>query len=61
MVRAGDNVTFVDAHDPVPRRIVRASYDDATRTCQVDLDSPPEGLQALLARLSVSLAPLGLS
>ena len=61
MVRAGDRITFVDAHDPVPRRVVRAAYDDASRTCQVDLDSPPEGLAPLLARLSVDLAPLGLA
>lgn len=51
-VRAGDRITFVDAHDPVPRRIVRASYDDASRTCQIDLDSPPQGLQVLLARIA---------
>ena len=45
MVRAGDRITFVDAHDPVPRRVVRSSYDDSTRTNQIDLDSPPQGLQ----------------
>jgi hypothetical protein len=59
-IRAGDRVVFTDAHDPVPRRVVRASYSDATRTCQLDLDSPPEGLQATLARLQASLTPLGL-
>ena len=52
MVRAGDRITFVDAHDPVPRRVVRSSYDDASRTNQIDLDSPPQGLQPLLARLA---------
>ena len=52
MVRAGDRITFVDAHDPVPRRVVRSSYDDATRTNQIDLDSPPQGLAPMLARLS---------
>ena len=51
MVRAGDRITFVDAHDPVPRRIVRSSYTDETRTCQIDLDTPPEGLQPTLARI----------
>ena len=51
VVRAGDRITFVDAHDPVPRRIVRSSYDDTTRTCQIDLDTPPEGLQPTLARI----------
>lgn len=61
MIRAGDQITFTDAHDPVPRRVVRAGYSDSSRACQLDLDSPPEGLSALLARLSVSLTPLGLS
>ena len=56
MVRAGDRITFVDAHDPVPRRVVRSSYDDATRTNQIDLDSPPQGLQPMLARLSADQA-----
>ena len=59
-IRAGDRITFTDAHDPSSRRIVKTSYNDATRTCTIDLDSPPEGLSALLARLSVSLTPLGL-
>jgi hypothetical protein len=61
MIRAGDNISFTDAHDPEYRRVVRASYSDSSRACQLDLDSPPEGLSALLARLSVSLTPLGLS
>jgi hypothetical protein len=60
MIRAGDNITFVDAHDPVPRRIVKTSYSDDTKTNQLDLDSPPEGLQALLARFAVTDAALGL-
>lgn len=60
MIRAGDNITFIDAHDPVPRRIVKTSYDDDTKTNQLDLDSPPEGLQALLARLGAADAALGL-
>lgn len=59
MVRAGDTITFLDAHDPVPRRIVSTSYTDATKTNQVNLDSPPDGLQSLLERLSVSLTSLG--
>jgi hypothetical protein len=59
-VRAGDTVTFLDAADTSARRIVRAENDHDARTCSVDLDSPPEGLQALLERLSVVLVPLGL-
>lgn len=60
-VRAGDRVIFVDARDPSPRRIIRADQDDASRTCSIDIDAPPEGLQALLERLDVALVPLGVS
>lgn len=59
-VRAGDTVTFMDASDPSPRRIVRAAHDGDSHTCTVDLDSPPDSMDALLARLGVALAPLGL-
>ena len=59
MIRAGDRITFTDAHDPVPRRIVRAQYTDDTKTCQIDLDSPPSGLDALLARMAGAVKPLG--
>jgi hypothetical protein len=58
-VRAGDTITFVDAADTSARRIVRASYDDPSRTCQVDLDAPPDAMAALLQRLGVVLVPLG--
>jgi hypothetical protein len=58
-VRAGDYVSFIDAADPSPRRVVRSDKDHASRTCTVDLDSPPEGLQALLERLGVVLVDLG--
>ena len=54
-VRAGDTITFVDAADPGPRRIVRTNYDHGTRTCSVDIDAPPEGLQALLERFGADL------
>lgn len=57
-VRAGDLISFVDSNDTSYRRIVKASH--AHPSCTVDLDSPPEGLQALLERLGVSLVPLGL-
>jgi hypothetical protein len=59
-VRSGDTVSFVDASDSSPRRIVNASYDDSTKSVTVQLDQPPDSLQALLERLSVVLAPLGL-
>lgn len=59
-VRAGDTITFLDAADTSPRRIVRADHSHAERACQIDIDAPPEGLQALLERLGVVLTPLGL-
>jgi hypothetical protein len=59
-IRAGDRIAFVDAHDTSSRRVTKAAYDDGSKTCQIDLDSPPEGLPALLARYQIALAPLGL-
>lgn len=60
-VRAGDRIVFTDAADPAPRRIIKASYDESSRTCSIDLDAPPQGLDALLERLGAMLTtPLGL-
>jgi hypothetical protein len=59
-VRSGDDIVFTDASNPSPRRIVRTEKTRATRSCAVDLDSPPEGMAALLERLGVVLVPLGL-
>lgn len=53
-VRAGDTITFVDASDPSPRRIVRTQKNEQARTCDVDLDAPPDGLAQVLARLGAS-------
>lgn len=58
-VRAGDEITFTDAADPSSRRIVRASYEHDSRTTSVDLDAPPEGMDSLLERLGVAVAPAG--
>lgn len=59
-VRAGDTISFVDAADTSYRRIVRTDKSGSDRTCSIDLDSPPEGLQALLERLGVVLVSLGI-
>lgn len=59
-IQAGDTVEYLDAADPSPRRVVKADHTGDSRTCGVDLDSPPEGLQALLERLNVVLVPLGI-
>jgi hypothetical protein len=56
--RAGDSVVFVDASDTSERRVVRTEKDHSSRTCSVDLDAPPQGLEALLERLGVVLVPL---
>lgn len=59
-IRAGDTIRFVDASDTSERRVVKTSYDDATKTNSIDLDAPSDGLDALLERLQVVLTPLGL-
>jgi hypothetical protein len=59
-VKAGDLATFIDAADVSYRRIVKADHDEATKTATIDLDAPPEGLEAVLERLGVVLVPLGL-
>jgi hypothetical protein len=58
-VRAGDTISFVDASDSSPRRIVKVDHTRSTRSCSIELDAPPQGLQELLERLSVVLVPLG--
>lgn len=58
-MRSGDTLTVVDAHDTSPRRIIRKSYDDTQKAASISLDSPPDGLQALLSRLGVSLSAIG--
>jgi hypothetical protein len=57
-VRAGDQISFVDASDTRYRRIVKKSYDHNTRTATIDLDSPPQGLDALLQRLGVVIGTI---
>jgi hypothetical protein len=59
-IRAGDTIVFTDAADTSSRRVIRATYDDSTKTCAVDLDAPPDSLDSLLERLSVVLVKLGL-
>lgn len=60
-VRAGDQITFTDAADRSSRRIVGNNYSHPERTNTVDLDSPADGLAALLERLQVVLVPLGVN
>lgn len=60
-VRAGDQISFVDAHDTSYRTITRAEWSDDTKTNNIDLDAPPEGMDAILERLGVVLVRLGLA
>lgn len=60
-VRAGDSIEFIDSNQPSARRISKADHSRPSRTTSVDLDSPPEGLQAVLERLGVGLVRLGLN
>lgn len=61
MVRAGDSITFPDAVLTAPRRIVSTSYTHTTRTNTIQLDAPPDGMAALLDRLSAAISFTGLS
>lgn len=60
-LRAGDKVRFPDAADTSYRKVVRRDYEDVTKTVAVDLDAPPEGLQALLERMQADIQILALS
>ena len=59
-IRPGDTITFVNAADTSPRRVIKTSYSDDAKTNSIDLDAPPDALAALLERLQVVLVPLGL-
>lgn len=59
-VRSADAIAFIDARDTSYRWIVRADKTRDSPACTVDLDSPPEGLQALLERLGAALLHLGI-
>jgi hypothetical protein len=52
-IRAGDTISFTDAADPSPRRIVRTQKSASDYSVTLDLDAPPEGLQAILSRLDL--------
>jgi hypothetical protein len=58
MVRAGDQIAFIDAEDPSYRRIVSTSYNDDTKTNSITLDTPPDTLQAILTRLQANDVPI---
>lgn len=60
MIRGGDQISFVDASNTGYRKIVSTNYDDPSKTNTLQLEQPPDDLQALLERLSVVLLPLGL-
>lgn len=49
-IRAGDQISFIDAADTSYRRIVKVDCDDASRTASLDIEAPPENLQGILER-----------
>jgi hypothetical protein len=58
-VRAGDLIAFDDAADTSYRRIVHVEHDHDAYTATIDLDSPPDGMAALLERLGLVEVVLG--
>lgn len=58
-IKAGDYASWVDAADTSYRRIVRASHTQDTRSVALDIDAPPQSLDAILQQLDVVLVPLG--
>jgi hypothetical protein len=60
-VQPGDHIRFPDASDTSYRKIVAAQKDHDNRSCNVTLDAPPEGVQALLERFQASLVPIAIS
>jgi hypothetical protein len=62
-VQPGDWIRFPDAGSSGTdyRKIVVASYDHDSRTCNVNLDAPSEAIQALLERFQADLTPLALA
>lgn len=60
-IRSGDMAVVVDAADTSARKIVHTDKDFSTRTCNIDLDAPPAGLQATLERLQAVLVRAGLT
>lgn len=61
MVRAGDQISFTDAHDARYRRIVHTQWDDGGKANTIQLDQPPDTMTAILERLSESIQPFGQS
>jgi len=58
-VHADDTISFIDAADTSFRRISSTNKNDTSKSCGITIDSPPEGLQALLERLDAALVRLG--
>lgn len=60
-IRAGDYASWVDARDSSWRKIVSVRHSEQSCTAALDIDAPPDAIEALLARLDVDLIRLGLS
>jgi hypothetical protein len=58
MVRGGDTISFIDAQNTSPRRVISTDYSEDTKVNAITLDQPPDSLTAILERLQVSLVPV---
>jgi len=58
VIKAGDRIAFIDAADSSYRRIVSTSYADESKINSLTLDTPPDTLQAILARYQSGLAQI---
>lgn len=54
-VRPGDYISFTDAYDTSYRKIVSTQWSNSDKTQQITLDSPPDGLAAVLERLGAQV------
>lgn len=59
-VMPGDEVQFPDAADKGYRKITAPNYTDASKSCEVSLDAPREGIEALQERFNARLESLEL-
>lgn len=55
VVKSGDWIAASDASSSGYRKIINKNYNHTQRQCQIDLDAPASGMEALLERLNASL------
>lgn len=60
-VKSGDYIMAADSRSNGYRKIINKNYTHRNRQCQIDLDAPATGLEALLERLNAVLISAGVS